>query len=92
MWDTYPELSRDLNATGRPIVYSCSQPSYLDPDYSHQGLRREQGDPEDLHRVWARELHDGSYAVLQKAWSMGDFDKISFKPEMIGWEEDVKYT
>jgi len=33
MWDTYPELSRALNATGRPIVYSCSWPAYLDPDY-----------------------------------------------------------
>ena len=33
MSDTYPELSRALNATGRPIVYSCSWPAYLDPDY-----------------------------------------------------------
>lgn len=29
MKDTYPELSRALNATGRPIVYSCSWPAYL---------------------------------------------------------------
>jgi hypothetical protein len=33
MGQTYPRLSRALNATGRPIVYSCSWPAYLDPDY-----------------------------------------------------------
>jgi hypothetical protein len=25
----YPEMERDLNATGRPIVYACSWPAYL---------------------------------------------------------------
>ena len=33
MVDTYPALSKYLNETGRPIIYSCSWPAYLDPDY-----------------------------------------------------------
>ncbi|CAI7993969.1 Alpha-N-acetylgalactosaminidase [Geodia barretti] len=31
----YPAMGKALNATGRPIVYSCSWPAYLkDPDYA----------------------------------------------------------
>lgn len=31
---SYPALGRALNATGRPIIYSCSWPAYLGPPYT----------------------------------------------------------
>ncbi|KAI3422635.1 hypothetical protein GPALN_013133 [Globodera pallida] len=36
MSDEYPKMSRALNETGRPIVYSCSWPDYLDHSYEEQ--------------------------------------------------------
>lgn len=36
--ETYPELGDALNATGRPIVYSCSWPAYL-PDPVQTGFQ-----------------------------------------------------
>ncbi len=27
----YPQMTKALNATKRPIVFSCSWPAYLDP-------------------------------------------------------------
>eukprot|EP00518_Triparma_eleuthera_P004149 CAMPEP_0182454530 /NCGR_PEP_ID=MMETSP1319-20130603/1124_1 /TAXON_ID=172717 /ORGANISM="Bolidomonas pacifica, Strain RCC208" /LENGTH=413 /DNA_ID=CAMNT_0024652547 /DNA_START=13 /DNA_END=1254 /DNA_ORIENTATION=+ len=213
MADTYPELSRALNATGRPIVYSCSWPAYLDPDYGEADdaavlkelaqichLWRNWDDIEDSwasvssvidfwkrnstddpfvavagpghwndpdqlmigdnglsifeersqfalwaifaaplimsndlatvspeskailqnreiiavnqdpagkqgilvdefasgyskYRVWARELHDGSYSiVLQNHHNMGTSVKITFDATMIGWESGTKFA
>ena len=48
---------------------------------------------EGAYRVWARELHDGSYAiVLQNAFSMEMGVKIQFTPDMIGWDKDQQFT
>ncbi|KAH8396631.1 hypothetical protein KR215_001636, partial [Drosophila sulfurigaster] len=33
MAEGYPQFGRLLNATGRPMVYSCSWPAYLDDEY-----------------------------------------------------------
>jgi len=38
------------------------------------------------YRVWAREMSDGSFAVvLQNACVMNRYEKITFTPDMIGW-------
>ena len=45
------------------------------------------------YRVWARELHDGSYAiVLQNNHDMGTGVQIKFDAEMIGWDKDATFA
>ncbi|EIE24552.1 glycoside hydrolase, partial [Coccomyxa subellipsoidea C-169] len=38
--ETYPELGVALNATGRPIVYSCSWPAYLPDPIPYRALKK----------------------------------------------------
>ena len=45
------------------------------------------------YRVWARELHDGSYAiVLQNNHDMGTSVKVTFDAAMVGWESWAKFA
>ena len=37
----YPQMTKALNATNRPIVFSCSWPAYLNPKVSACGLNKE---------------------------------------------------
>jgi alpha-N-acetylgalactosaminidase len=47
----------------------------------------------DLYRVWARPMDDGSFAiVLQNAFAMEAYQKITFTPDMIGWDADTQFT
>ena len=68
MDEGYPELGRYLNATGRPIVYSCSWPAYQigqNPNYKaiaeNCNLWRNWDDIDDS---WDSDL---SYASFLKA-------------------------
>ena len=42
----YPEMTKALNATNRPIVFSCSWPAYLNPKVSACGLNKERKEKE----------------------------------------------
>lgn len=35
----YPQMTKALNATNRPIVFSCSWPAYLNPKVRACGLK-----------------------------------------------------
>jgi hypothetical protein len=80
---TYPKLGAALNASGRPILYSCSWPDYVASKYGNGAvqwgmLRQHCNGWRNFNDIWA--AYDSVRGIIEH-WAN--------QPPVVGWDYDA---